>query len=738
MRQVFLSKSGKILVAEAPAPECGPGEVLIGVAWSVISTGTETRQVEERNPDFGVRLRHAVKLGRMGLQRFWERGLEETLRKARVREGISAPMGYSVAGIVRATGSEAGDLATGSRVAAGGSAYAHHAEVVAVPRNLVVPVPDGVSLRAASFATVGAVALQGVRRAAPQVGETTVVIGLGLLGQLAVQILTASGCRVIGVDPLKGRIELARRPPGVLNAGCGPSPDEIDPLVRSVTGGIGADAVLICASTPSSEPANIALRIVRQRGRVVVVGDVGMDLAREAFYRKEVEFTISCSYGPGRYDPTYEEGGVDYPPGFVRWTENRNMQAFLELVQGGHVDPEGLIFAEHPLEEAPAAFEAAKSQSLSGVVAVLRYPDPAQSISHTVTRSVPVPPSPDHKIGVAVIGAGGFAAGTLLPALLSIPEVVLRAVVTRTSSSAAKVAEEFQAERASTDAEEALSDPTVQAVVIATRHDLHAPLALRALTAGKHVFLEKPLGLTREQIDTVRDAALASGRIFTVGYNRRYAPLALVAKELLRAVEGVAVVDYRVNAGPVPKSHWTLDPQAGGGRIIGEACHMFDFIAFLLGGKIESIGCTGSDESPSPQDFSASLRLRDTRGVSHVAGITYCSVGSRELPKERIEVHAGGGSLVLVDFASLVCHGLGGRNHRLPRPDKGHRAQMRHWIDAIRGQPTPLLGPEDAWNAADVALRIDQQLRHASRLGLDSGFGSVPSSSSSSASATGP
>ena len=716
MRQVFLSKSGQILVAEAPAPECGPGEVLIGVAWSVISTGTEARQVEEPNPDLGMRLRHAVKLGRMGLRRLRERGLEETLRKARVREGISAPMGYSVSGIVRAAGPEAGDLAIGSLVAAGGSAYAHHAEIVAVPRNLVVPVPEGVSLRAASFTTVGAIALQGVRRATPQVGETAVVIGLGLLGQLAVQILTAAGCRVIGVDPLDGRIDLARHPPGVLSAGCGPAPDEIEPLVRAVTRGIGADVVLICASTASSEPANTALRIVRQRGRVVVVGDVGMELVREAFYRKEVEFTISCSYGPGRYDPTYEEGGVDYPPGFVRWTENRNMQAFLELVQSGRVAPEGLISAEHPLEEAAAAFETAKSQNRSGVAAVLRYPDPEQSIARTVTRSVRLLPSAELKLGVAVIGAGGFAAGTLLPALMSIPEVVLRAVVTRTSASAAKVAEEFQAERVSTDAEEVLSDPTVQAVVIATRHDLHAPLALRALAAGKHVFLEKPLGLSREQIDAVRDAALASGRIFTVGYNRRYAPLALVAKESLRSVTGVAVVDYRVNAGPVPRSHWTLDRGVGGGRVIGEACHMFDFVAFLLGSKIESIGCVGSDESPSAQDFSASLRLRDTKDVAHVAALTYFSVGSPDLAKERIEIHAGGGSLLLEDFTSLTCHGLAGRNRRLPRADKGHRAQMRYWIDAIRGRPTPLLGPEEAWNAADVALRVDEQLRDASRV----------------------
>ena len=356
MRQVFLSKSGQILVEDAPAPEVGAGEVLVEVAYSLISTGTETASVASAKADLGERIARAVRLAKLGAQRLQERGLEETLRKARVREGISAPMGYSVAGVVRAVGSEVADLAAGQRVAAAGSAYAHHAEVVAVPRNLVVPVPEPVGLREASFATVGAIALQGVRRAMPQVGETAVVIGLGLVGQLTVQILGAAGCRVVGVDPRADRVELARRGPGGLVAGCGPDSSDVERAVAEATGGIGADVVLLCAGTASSEPANTALRVVRQRGRVVVVGAVGMELSREPFYRKEVEFTISCSYGPGRYDPTYEEGGLDYPVAFVRWTENRNLAGFLDLVARGRIDPASLLASEHEIEDAPEAF----------------------------------------------------------------------------------------------------------------------------------------------------------------------------------------------------------------------------------------------------------------------------------------------------------------------------------------------------------------------------------------------
>jgi predicted dehydrogenase/threonine dehydrogenase-like Zn-dependent dehydrogenase len=712
MRQVFLSKSGSVLVEEVPAPGCGPGEVRIDVAWSLISTGTETAAVAGR--DLQSRVESALRLARLGAARLRSAGLTETLRKARVREGIAAPTGYSVAGLVREVGAEVADLRPGQAVAAGGSEYAHHAEVVAVPRNLVVPVPEGVSLRAASFATVGAIALQGVRRAAPQVGETAVVIGLGLLGQLGAEILGAAGCRVLGLDPRADRRQLAASGPHGLAAACA-SAEELEQATLAATGGLGADAVLICAGTPSSEPANLALRLVRQRGRVVVVGAVGMDLERADFYRKEVEFTISCSYGPGRYDPSYEEGGLDYPAGFVRWTENRNLAAFLELVARRRVDPERLVAAEHPLAEAPAAFAAAKAAASGGVAFLLRHGERSEAPRRTVQRAVALSAKPAGAIGVALVGAGGFAASTLLPLLAAEKEFALRAVVARSGASAARVAQEFRVPVASTSAEEVLADPAVDAVVIATRHDSHARLALAALAAGKHVLLEKPMAIARAELDALRDAALASDRVFSVGYNRRYAPLSLAVRDALAAAPGPRTALYRVNAGPVPPGHWTLDPAVGGGRIVGEACHMLDLLAFWLGPEVVEVRATGLAPRPagarSPEDFAVDLRFRDERGTEHLASLVYTALGNAQLGKERIEIHAGSGSLVLDDFRKLELHGLAGSPQQAPRADKGHAAEMRAFRDAIRGAPSPLAGALEAWRAADLALRIDESLR---------------------------
>jgi len=711
VRQVFLTKSGAIAVEDAPVPACGAGEVAIDVAWSVISTGTETGSLT--GADLRARIGKTLEMARLGVERLRTRGLDEVLRKARVRDGIANPMGYSVAGVVREVGADVSDLAPGDRVAAGGALYAHHAQVVSVPRNLVVRVPDATSLRDASFATVGAVALQGVRRAAPQVGETALVVGLGLLGQLCVQLLAAAGCRVIGADPRADRVALAA--PGLV-AGVGADAAEIEAAVRDATSGAGADVVLLCAATASSEPLHTAMRSVRQRGRVVVVGAVGMDLQRDPFYKKEVELTISCSYGPGRYDATYEEGGLDYPIGFVRWTENRNMQAFLDLVARGRVAIGPLVAAEHPLEEAAGAFAAAKSGVDARVAFVLRYPDGAAPPARSVARRVA--PKADGAIGVALLGAGGFASETLLPALAAVGDFALRGVATRSSASAAKVAQEFGAAVASTDAEALVADPGVDAVVIATRHDSHARLALAALAAGKHVFLEKPMAIRRDELERLRDAAAASDRVFTVGYNRRYAPLARRVGEALAAVRGPRAVVYRVNAGAVPAGHWTLDPAIGGGRIVGELCHMLDLLACWLGPELVEWSATAvpahASGGATEQDVAVSLRFRDAAGTPGVASLAYLSVGARGLAKEWIEAHAGGGSLVLEDFTQLTAHGLG-RSETLRRADKGHRGEIEAFRDAIRGRPSALLGVDAAYAATNLALRIADAVAGAGR-----------------------
>ena len=397
----------------------------------------------------------------------------------------------------------------------------------------------------------------------------------------------------------------------------------------------------------------------------------------------------------------------------MRWTENRNLSAFLELVAAGKVVPEALLAAEHPLAEAPAAYAAAKAGAAGGVAWVLRYPG-AAAPARTIARATASAAKPSGAIGVAVIGAGGFAASTLLPGLAADPAFALRSVVTRTGASAARIAAEFSSPKASTDAGDAFTDPSVDAVVISTRHDSHATLARAALAAGKHVFLEKPMAIERGELDALREEAARSGRVFTVGYNRRYAPLCLAVRDVLAKLPGPRVAIYRVNAGAVPTGHWTLDPAVGGGRIVGEACHMLDLLAFWLGPDVVDCSASGSPArgagAASPEDFAASLRFRGAEG-DHVASLVYTALGSREVAKERVEIHAGGATLVLDDFTSLEVYGAQRTSTRLKRADKGHRAELAAFRDAIRGAPSPLLGVQEAWRAADLALRIDAMVR---------------------------
>jgi predicted dehydrogenase len=379
------------------------------------------------------------------------------------------------------------------------------------------------------------------------------------------------------------------------------------------------------------------------------------------------------------------------------------------------VDPERLVAAEHPLAEAPAAFAAAKAAAPGGVAFLLRHGERTDAPRRTVQRAAARAAKPAGSIGVALVGAGGFAGSTLLPILAGEPDFALHAVVARSGASAARVAQEFRAPVASTSAEEVLADPGVDAVVIATRHDSHARLALAALAAGKHVLLEKPMAIERGELDALRDAALASDRVFSVGYNRRYAPLSQAVRDALAAAPGPRTALYRVNAGPVPRGHWTLDPAVGGGRIVGEACHMLDLLAFWLGPEVVELRATGlaprAAGARSPEDFAVDLRFRDERGTEHLASLVYTALGHAELGKERIEIHAGSGSLVLDDFRELELHGLAGSPQQAPRPDKGHAAEIRAFRDAIRGAASPLLGVAEAWRAADLALRIDESLR---------------------------
>lgn len=703
MKQVLV-KGGKVAIEEVPPPSAAPGMVLVRVRRSLISSGTESGFVsgggaagyllkKARDPLNVEKVKR--KLASIGVRGTWD------LVKNKLFE-FQAP-GYSTAGVAVAVGEGVDGIRAGDRVACAGVGYATHAEYNLVPRALATPIPDGVDFDEAAFVTLGAIAMQGVRQAHPTLGETVVVLGLGLLGQLAAQIARAAGCHVIGCDPVEARRALALE----LGAEFACAPEALEDAVSDATGGVGADAVIVCAASKESAVTNQAIEICRQKGRVAVVGAVGLQLQREALYMKEIDFRLSCSYGPGRYQPAYEERGLDYPIGHVRWTEGRNMAEFLRMIAGGRVKVRPLLGAVEPVDAAQAAYDAALSGA--AIAAQIDYgaeDAPATPPSHTLVVRAK---AAREGVGVAVIGAGGFASAHHLPNLGRIAGARLEAVVNRTGGKAKQAAEKFGARYCTTDYREALVDPKVDAVVVATRHNLHTEICLAAIAAGKHVFVEKPLAITVEDCEAIRDAAAAAGVLVTVGFNRRFSPHARALKESLRG-GGPKMLLYRVNAGALPPNHWAADPVEGGGRIVGEGVHFYDFCCWLLDADpvavraeriaVDSAGIVAED------NVSALLRFPD----GSTATVLYTALGHPGLGKERVEAFAGGGGAVLEDFRGVAFHGLPGATRKPGMEDKGQRGILENFIDAVRGKAPLDVTADHGLRATRIARDI---LAHA-------------------------
>ncbi len=577
MKQVIL-RQGQAVVEEVPAPFVELGTVLVAVDHSCISVGTELSGLRVGGLPLWKRALRQPQQVQKAVQIAITSGPRRMWSLVRGKLAAGNPSGYSASGVVLEVGEGVSDLEPGDRVACAGAQFAHHAEVIRVPRNLVVLVPDELPLKDASTVTLGAIAMQGVRRADPTLGETFVVIGLGLLGQITTQLLKANGSRVIAVDLDAERVALAV----ASGADLGLNPEEELPeqQVARLTDGIGADGVIITAATPSDAVVSTAFKMCRRKGRVVLVGDVGLGLNRSDFYAKEIDFRISCSYGPGRYDRSYEEEGLDYPVAYVRWTENRNMAEYLRLLAERRVRLDGLADAVYPLAEAGGAYGALQAEGRKPLMVLLSYPG---LVTEPLVRRVETPGGQHGRSGrvrIALIGAGGFAKGMHLPNLRTLgSEVELRAVVSRTGHNATATARLFGAAYAGTDPESVFNDPEVDAVIIATRHNLHAPLVLAALKAGKHVLVEKPLCLTPAELGEISAwfAARSDGSpILLTGFNRRFSPYAVATRQVLTGRSGPVILDYRMNGGYLPLDHWTQGPE-GGGRNIGEACHIYDF-----------------------------------------------------------------------------------------------------------------------------------------------------------------
>jgi predicted dehydrogenase len=686
MLQVLQELStGATALREVPTPAPGRGGLLIATRRSLISAGTERMLVEFGRGNWLEKARQQPEKVRQVLEKMRTDGVLVTLDAVRSKLDQPLPLGYCNVGVVQATGPEVIGLSVGDRVVSNGA----HAQMVAVQRNLCARIPEKVSDDDASFTVLGAIALQGIRLAAPTLGERFVVIGLGLIGLLTVQLLRANGVQVLGIDLSPAKAELARRfGADVVALDRGEDPIEV---AAAFSQGRGVDAVIITASTQSNEPVSQSARMCRKRGRIVLVGVAGLELDRSEFYRKELSFQVSCSYGPGRYDPDYEEKGNDYPVGFVRWTEQRNLEAVLDMMAVGSLDVQPLLTHRFPFESAPKAYELLATGSEPYLGILLEYTGSAPKAAMIALGS----PAQSAAIGaprVAFIGAGNYAGRVLIPAFAAATGVRLQSIVSGAGVTAAHYGRKFRFATASTDAAEIVASDETDIVVIATRHDSHAKFVLQALQAGKQVFVEKPLAISLQQVDTIARAVDQSGAPrLMVGFNRRFAPHVVRMKSLLAGVREPKSVSITVNAGAIPADHWTQDPLVGGGRIIGEGCHFIDLARFLVGhpivaSRIQSLG--GGSLRPGDDNSNITLSFADGSWAS----ILYLANGHKSFPKERVEVFCAGRVLQLDNFRRLQGYGWQGlRAHKLWRQDKGQIACAQAFVDCVRnGRPAPI------------------------------------------------
>lgn len=679
---------------DVPAPVVRPGAVLVRTSASVISVGTESASTGGGGRESLVlkAIRNPALIRRV-LDRVASHGLKSTVETVRTRLSNDQPAGYSCAGTVVESG--APDLAPGDRVACAGAGWANHAALNVVPRNLVARVPDAVPLEDAAFATLAAIALQGVRRAAPTLGERVVVLGLGLLGQITVQLLRASGCVALGVDVRRDRVDRAL----TLGLADGFATSERDFVagILERTDGVGADAVIVTAAGGDAALLNRSFEACRRKGRVVLVGDVPIRIQRDRIYKKEIDFLISTSYGPGRYDPEYEEKGLDYPLAYVRWTEGRNLEESLRLMAVGALRVGPLVDATYPVERAPEAY-ASLAVEPRPLGVVLTYGAEAQAPArvHVSTRAA-APAS--GVVGIGVIGFGSYFRSALLPLLKAQPGVALVSACSRNGLTVRAAAEKDGFRRGTTDVREVLADPEVRAVYIATRHDQHFAIARDAVEAGKAVFVEKPMTMTAPEGRELADLVAAKGALLTVGFNRRFSPHVVRLREALAPIASPRTMLYRVNAGPLPKDHWLLDPAEGGGRLLGEGVHFFDLLRFLAGSEIERV--TSAPGANANDEGTVTLSFRDgSRGT-----LVYAGSGSPEAGKERLEVFAGGSAFVLDDFHSLKSFGARKETFATKTVDKGQAAQLANFLAALRGEADLGVTAEDGYWATWCAER---------------------------------
>jgi len=699
-------KSGEIIVQELPWPIVGSGMVLVRNHYSLISAGTEGSTARTARKSLIGKAKERPQQVKQVLDKFKKQGPVQTYRTVMKKLDAYSPLGYSSAGQVIEVGSSIQDISVGDKVACGGAGYANHAEIICVPRNLCMKLQEDVDLKIACYNTLGAIALQGIRQADLRLGESCAVIGLGLLGQLTCLMLRASGIRTFGIDIDHDAVETASK--HCCDKAWIRSSSGLASKIESQTGGLGVDAVIITAGTSSLDPINCAGELARKRGRVVVVGAVPTGFDRDPYwYKKELELRMSCSYGPGRYDPEYEEKGIDYPAAYVRWTEKRNMQAFQELIHSGRIDLDYLTTHEFTLEQAPQAYDMIVSRSEPFLGIILKY-DVDKPIKRQ--RIAIKPAKAEGKVNIAFIGTGSYAQQNLLP---NIPrnddDVTCVGILDNSGTTSKRVAEKFNFQFCTSEPKDIFENNAINTLFVATQHNSHAGYVKSALRAGKHISVEKPLCLTEEELAEIEELYNSSDNCcqLMVGFNRRFAPHAV---ELKKHLDNIPIsMLYRINAGPIPRDSWIQDKDIGGGRIIGEACHFIDFLIWLCGALPKQVHAVAIPD-PDGLNDTVSINLQFANGS--IGSISYFSNGSKEMPKEYIEVYSSGITGIIRDFKELEIHSTGKpRRKKSLVQNKGQGGMVKAFIKGIKEGGPPLIPADEIFAVTRTTFAVLESLR---------------------------
>jgi predicted dehydrogenase len=705
MKQLIQNfKTGELGIFDVPTPICQENGILVETTVSLVSAGTEKMLVDFAKKSILSKAKDRPDLVKQVIDKMKREGIKNTLNKVFTKLETPIPLGYSLAGRVIKVGSNIrGTINIGDRVACGGAGYANHSEINYIPKNLTVKIPNGVDDIDASFVTVGAIALQGIRQCEPKLGEKITVIGLGLLGQLTIQLLKANGCKVIGSDIEPDKIELAKK----MGADEVCSADDLIDSANKFSNGYGVDAVIITASTQSNQPTIVSAEIVRMRGRVIFVGMVGMNIPRNEYYKKEIEIRLSMAYGAGRYDPQYEERGIDYPYDLVRWTEQRNFDAFLGLIEEGKVNPKALITHSYSFDNAIKAYQLLEGKLNEKYLGVLlKYKGNLNLNEHRVIRrNSKVVTATDINIGL--IGAGNFTKSTILPTIERIPEYKLIALATATGVTAESIGKKYNFKYITTDSDSIFLNNDINSIIIAARHNRHASLVIEAIKHNKHCFVEKPLSIYEHELEEIyklyNDGDNCNS-IIQVGFNRRFSPM---VKQIKRSIDGTVAINYRINAGVIPKDSWIQERTIGGGRVIGEVCHFIDTCSYLTGSEVVSLYATvikGNNHHSIIAEDNINIILNYANGS--VATIAYYAYGNSSMPKERIEIFGNGISMEMNDFRELIIYHRGKIDkYRVSNQDKGFKNEFKAFRDAIKSG-TPAIPFSSIYNTTKTAFKI--------------------------------